>query len=235
MNRNAWLFGASLLLAACGQASAPPSVTQVQRPPVAQSSHATASEQECFVAAAEAFEGLTEKAASAQLTELAQQTASSRTQARSCQPSLSVQQSATLDNVLGRMGQFETTHDRSALALAAVEGYRTFVTAQSRPLAGIPLEVSLLDYAGFRYQAGAHATPPLWSDMRQALDFADGQWRAVSPRVLDDRLKTTYSADLGAMRTALDASNQVQAQSAVSRELDQVDALERYFSQPRRN
>jgi hypothetical protein len=210
MTRNALLLGVSLLLAACGQASAPQSATQTQQPPLVQSSHVTASAQECFVAAAEAFEGLTEQAASAQVAELAQQEASSATQARSCQPSLEPQQSATLDNVLGRMGLFETTHDRSALALAAVEGYRTFVTAQRRPLAGIPLEVSLLDYAG-------------------------QQWSAVSPRVFDDRLRTTFRTDLAAMRAALDASNQAQAQRAASRELDHVDALERHFSQPRHN
>jgi hypothetical protein len=232
MTRNAWFFAMSLLLAACGQASAPQPAPRPPQP-IARPMHVTASVQECFVAAAEAFEGLTENAASERVAALAQQASSTATQARSCQPSLSPQQSATLDNVLGRIGQFETTHDRSALALAAVEGYRTFVMAQSRPLAGIPLQVSLLDYAGFRYQAGSHAAAPLWSDMRQALDFADGQWRAVSPRVSDDRLKTTFDADLAAMRAALDASNQTQAQRAASRELDHVDALERYFSRPR--
>src|SRR5438477_10384103 len=107
MARNAWLLGVSVLLAACGQASAPQSATETQRPPLVQSSHMTASAQECFVAAAEAFEGLTEKAASAQAAAIAQETASAAAQARSCQPSLSPQQSATMDNVLGRIGQFE--------------------------------------------------------------------------------------------------------------------------------
>lgn len=126
------------------------------------------------------------------------------------------------------------THDRSALALAAIEGYRTFVSAQSRPPGSIPIEVALLDYAGLRYQAGANSAPPWWSEMRQALAIADNEWRAISPRVADERLKTRFNADLADMRAALHASNQAQAQRAARRELDRVDRLEDYFSRPPR-
>lgn len=232
MARKIFLLAASLFLSACGQPATSPSSTNATPAPalIAQTHVVTAGEQACFVAAAEAFEGLTENAAAVRATELARQIGGVGDQARSCQPSLGTQPSAAMDNVLGRMGQFETTHDRSALALAAVEGYRTFVTAQDRPPGGIPLEVALLDYAGFRYQAGARGTPPLWGDMREAINFADAQWRAVSPRVADDRLKATFSADLVSMHAALDISNQAQAQRAVTRELDHVDALERHFS-----
>ena len=227
-------LAAVFALAACGQTSAPQpgAAPRSAQRPVAQALHVNASAEDCYVAAAETFEGLTEKAPSAPVAELARETASAAVQARSCQPSLGDARSAPLDNVLGRLGQFETTHDRSALAMAAVEGYRTFVTAQSRPTGSIPLEVALLDYAGFRFQAGAHATPPSWADMRQALDVADRQWRAASPRVSDNRLKTRFSEDLADMRAALSASNQVRAQRAARRELDHVDLLENYFSRP---
>lgn len=220
-------------LTACGPSSAPQ--PPMSRPDLAQhmalpGSHENASANECFVAAAEAFERLTESAASAPATELARQSASAAAQARSCQSLLNQRQSATMDNVLGRIGQFGMTHDRSALASTAVEGYRTFVTAETRPVGGIPIEVSLLDYAGFRYQADARANPPLWGDMRQALDVADQQWRAISPRVSDHQLEVRFSADIAELRGALEASDQRRAQMAVVRELDHVDALESYFS-----
>jgi len=223
----------AMVLAACGQSNAPQA--PASRPDMAQRmalphSHENTSGNECFVAAAEAFEGLIERASAATAADLARQSASTAAQARSCQPLLSPRQSATMDNVLGRIGQFEMTHDRLALASAAVEGYRTFVTAETRPVGGTPIEVSLLDYAGFRYQADARAVAPLWSDMRQALDIADEQWRAVSPRVSDDRLKARFSADLAELRGALEAADQRRGQSAVVRELNDVDALESYFS-----
>ena len=221
----------AMALTACGPSNPPQAPgPELARRTALPGSHDNPSANECLVAAAEAFEGLTESAASAPAAELARQSASAATQARSCQPLLSTRQSATMDNVLGRIGQFEMTHDRFALASAAVEGYRTFVTAETRPVGGIPIEVSLLDYVGFRYQADARANPPLWGDMRQALEVADQQWRAVSPRVSDHQLEARFSADLAELHGALEAGDQRRAQMAVVRELDHVDALESYFS-----
>ena len=234
MTRRIVLLAIALALGACGPSNAPAPARRTGEQTAAAPSHVSGSAQGCFVAAAETFESLTESTAAAPVADLASRTASAATQARSCQSSLSEQQSAILDNVLGRIGQFEMTHDRSALALAAVEGYRIFVNAQSRPPGSIPIEVALLDYAGFRYQAGAHSAPPLWSDMRQALEIANSEWRAVSSRVADEHLKTTFSADLADMRAALRASDQTRAQRAVNRELDHVDRLEAYFSRPAR-
>ena len=230
MTRTLVLLAVAFALIACG----PPNAPAPARRPVTAPVHVNASAQDCFVAAAETFEGLTEGAATAPVADLASRAASAAVQARSCQPSLGARHSATLDNVLGRIGQFEMTHDRSALALAAVEGYRTFVNAQSRPPGSIPIEVALLDYAGFRYQAGAHSAPPLWNDMRQSLDIADAEWGAVRARVADERLKTIFSADLADMHSALRASDQTSALRAVRRELDHVDRLEDYFSRPSR-
>ena len=229
--RLAWTCAAALGLAACGQTNTSPPSSPSSRAAAPAAMHSGASAQGCFVAAAEDFEALTEMAATASIVQLAQKTASAVGQARLCQPSLSGDQSARLDNVLGRLGQFETMRDRSALALASVEGYRIFVSAEIRPPGAIPIEVALLDYAGFRYQAGARSTPPLWSDMRQALDFANEQWRTLSPRISDEHLKTTFSANLAEMQASLGAADVVQARRAVSRELDGVDQLERFFSQ----
>jgi hypothetical protein len=117
------------------------------------------------------------------------------------------------------------------LALAAVEGYRILVSAQTRGVGDTPLEVALLDYAGFRFQAGAHAATPLWVDMRQALTVADEAWRGVGPRVGDAKLNADFGAQLEAMRAALEASDTLAAQRAVATELDQVDLLEAYFAQ----
>ena len=96
----------------------------------------------------------------------------------------------------------------------------------------MPLEVALLDYAGFRYQASVRAQTPLWSEARLALDFAEAQWRAISSRISDNALKSSFVADLAAMRAALEASDASAAQNAVAVELDRVDALEQYFSPP---
>ena len=131
-----------------------------------------------------------------------------------------------------RNRRFEAaTGDRATLAFAAVEGCRPLATAQPRGNADAPLPVALLDYSGFRYRAGLISSPPLWSEMRLALDFADGQWRAIAGDVADAALHSSFAGDLAAMRKALDRSNAAAARSAVAAQLDRVDALETYFAQ----
>jgi hypothetical protein len=214
------------VLAACGQSNSSPT---------SQDSSAVvdaASSQECLAAGAEAFEALTEHAAAAPVASLEVEAIGAVERASACQRNLPEDQAAELAQINARVGEFRVGHDRTALALSAVEGYRILVSAQVRSASDMPLEVALLDYAGFRYQASVRAQTPLWSEARLALDFAEAQWRAISSRISDNALKSSFVADLAAMRAALEASDASAAQNAVAVELDRVDALEQYFSPP---
>ena len=193
-------------------------------------SKAAAARQACLVAGAEAFEVLTEDAATAPLARLLAESTVATAKARECQGALARPQASDLDQIISRIGQFKTNRDRAAMALSAIEGYRVLVIAQARGPRDAPLEVALLDYAGFRYQAGAQSSPPLWDEMKQAVEFADRQWRSLSPRVTDTRLRMSFTGDVEAMRAALHASNSARARRAVSAELEHVDTLERYFA-----
>lgn len=212
-------------LAACGQSNSP-STRLDSSARVAD----VASRRECLVAGAEALEALTEHAAAAPIASLEAETIGAAERASACQQNLPDGPAAELERIIQRIGEFRVDHDRTALALSAVEGYRILVSAQVRSASDIPLEVALLDYAGFRYQASVRADTPLWSEARLALDFADARWRTVSGRISDTSLKYSFVADLAAMRHALDASDAAAAQSAAAIELDSVDTLEQYFS-----
>jgi hypothetical protein len=61
--------------------------------------------------------------------------------------------------------------DRAGLALSSIEAYRVLVGAVADN-AKVPTEVSLLDYAGFRYDADLEANPARWGDMAAAVSFA---------------------------------------------------------------
>lgn len=212
-------------LAACGQSNSPQTGPESGVLAV----DATSS-QECLAASAEAFEALTERAATAPVAGLEVETVGAAERASACQNNVPDGQAAELARIIGRIGEFRVGHDRTALALSAVEGYRILVSAQARSASDIPLEVALLDYAGFRYQASVRAETPLWSEAGLALDFAEAQWRSVAGRVSDNSLKSSFVADLAAMRSALEASDAAAAQNAVAVELDRVDALEQYFT-----
>lgn len=120
---------------------------------------------------------------------------------------------------------------RADLAIASVEAYRLFVSAS--PDSGpIPTQVSLLDYAGFRFSADLNAGPTRWADALAALDYADGQWSQISGRVSDTVVRNRFNSALIAMRTALVGRDLARAKQAGLHELDLVDELETWFSRP---
>ncbi len=184
----------------------------------------------CLLTVAEALETLTEHAARAPIVRLIAEARAATVVARKCEAALGPSQGSELTQVLAHLGQFATDRNRAALALNAVEGFRILVTAQARGPHDVPLEVALLDYAGFRYQAGAQASPALWGESQQAVAIADEQWRRLSPRISDKKLQTSFGASIEAMRVAAQAGTVNRARRAASTELRLVDDLEQFFA-----
>ena len=118
--------------------------------------------------------------------------------------------------------------ERADIALSSIEIYRLIVSAVPGD-APVPVEVSLLDYAGFRYQANLKSSPVRWADMAEAVRFARVQWSKVAPRVTAPNLAAKFEKTLSDMERAAQAQQQETAAAAVVTELDSVDLLEGYF------
>lgn len=202
----------------CGRQDRPPNVT----PPPAVSAPLPATEY---------FEGLTEEAFAATDQRLDALISLARTASDRDRRTLSPATAAELDNLLTRIDRHRAAMSRADLAIASVEAYRLFVSASpgSNP---IPTQVSLLDYAGFRFSADLSAEPTRWNDAATALDYADSQWSEISGRVSDTAVRDRFSTTLTGMRTALVAHDLAVAKQAGLRELDLVDELETWFSRP---
>jgi len=182
-----------------------------------------------LLAAAEPFETLTEQAGTANSAVLSQLVADVRRAANAVSRSLDQGQRATLKSQLDEIAANEKAGDRTGVALAAVEGYRTLV--ESAPdNAPTPRAVSLLDYAGFRFQANLSAKPLRWDDAAAAVDFADQHWATLAPKISDTSLRSEMSRSVADMRKAVEAKNEPLAKSASTTELDLVDKLEAYFT-----
>lgn len=179
--------------------------------------------------ATEYFEGLTEEAFTAPDSRLDALIGLARTASDRDRRTLSPAMAAELDNLLTRIDRHRAAMSRADLAIASVEAYRLFVSASpgSEP---IPTQVSLLDYAGFRFSADLNAGPTRWDDAAIALDYADSQWSQISDRVTDTAVRNRFSSALTGMRTALAARDLAGAKQAGLRELDLVDELETWFS-----
>lgn len=195
--------------------------------PAPHASMATPSEQQCLLAGAEAYEALTEHAFAVSIATLALEARDAEAVARGCERSLNAQQLSELHDVFDRVRRAK---DPAAYALAAVEGYRVLISAQAHGANLVPVDVSLLDYAGFRYQAGASSIPPHWDDMRAAGAIADLHWAAVAPSISDASLKERFATEVAALHAAVQAQDVAAARRAATAELDDVDRLEQYFS-----
>ena len=93
----------------------------------------------------------------------------------------------------------------------------------------VPVEVSLLDYAGFRYDANSKSRPVNWDQMTADAAYARETWTRISPRVTARGLSGAFDSALSGMETAVAQKNAVAAGIAVSNELALVDALEEHF------
>ncbi len=221
------------LLAVSGCDKAPTSssvvTSQPSDPIVATSAPAIRSEADrrTILAAAERFENLTEAAfggaqASAATLALAHQ--ASKT-ARSL---LDPNEAATLDEKLAKLDAAAKSGVAADIALASMEAYRTTITASGGE-GRIPLQVGMLDYAGFRFWASAKAAPPRWDEMAKARFFAEGQLALISPRIHDAAVIKKFDAALDAMDKAIIAKDSAAAVVAATTEMDLVDDLEKLF------
>lgn len=204
-------------------ASASPSIKPLPSVNVVNASHSA------LMAAAEPFEALTEQAATATPAVLDKLIGEARSAGDGVSTSLDQTQKDRLASQLADIAAAQKAGDHTAIALASVEAYRTLV--ESATDTGMSSRaVSLLDYAGFRYQTNLAAKPTRWSDAQAAVDFADIQWAALSPKIADTSLQKEVSTSIAEMRKATQTKDPGLAKSASTTELDLVDKLEAYFA-----
>ncbi len=114
-------------------------------------------------------------------------------------------------------------------ATAAIEGFRMAVEAM--PSGGVhPPQVSLLDYAGFRIQAGLRDKPTRWEDSVASIAYADEKWSEFASKVIDTPLREGFASSLVSQRTAIDGHDLRGAQAAVTTEFDLVEEPETAFA-----
>ncbi|WP_339930130.1 hypothetical protein [uncultured Brevundimonas sp.] len=179
--------------------------------------------------ASEYFETLTETAFSATPAQLDATIAQARAAVARDRRTLSPPVAALLDERLRQIADAREGLNRADLAIASIEAFRLVVSATSTA-GGVPLEVSLLDYAGFRYGADLKAPVVRWDDAAQAADFAAEQWALISARVSDQALRSRFGAAVAAMAASARNRDAAGAALAGATELDLVDELETFFA-----
>lgn len=222
--------GIALALAGCAKPDAANQVAgQQSNQAVAQPQAAPSSPSDRLLAAAEPFEALTETAFADPPSKLDQTIAKGRKAAADIRSLLTPAATAKIDGLLANIDRHRGAGQRADLALSSIEVYRALMDSLP-PGARVPVDVSLLDYAGFRYQADLKSSPARWDDMKQATSYARTRWAQLAPKIADKAVSGPFETALQGMEKAVATRDSKAAQSAVTAELDQVDKLEAYFN-----
>ncbi len=184
-----------------------------------------------LLAAAEPFEVLTETAFDQDLKKVDAAIAKADAAAPTVRPLLTGSAQGVLDKRIAEIKAARAVGNRADLAQSSIEIYRVLVTEGSGA-SSVPSEVSLLDYAGFRYMADLQAAPTRWDDMVVASDFAKQNWAIVKPRIKDAATVTKFQAVIDNMAAAAAIKNADRAKVSGGAELDLVDVLEQSFNEP---
>lgn len=129
---------------------------------------------------------------------------------------------AVMEAALGRQ-------DLGSVALAATDSFRTLEMTLDKTALVVPVEVSMLDYVGFRLQSLAAAPAADWMAMKAVVDEADGTWRTLSPQVEDKGLNDLMTSVQAGLEGSIAAQDLGQLRFAAQMELDAVDLLEHHF------
>lgn len=224
MVRSAAIVAMVLALGACERGQV---VARSGPAPAPAPAHQTpAARSQALLAAAEPFETAATTAFSASQRQLDRTIARADAAAGQVRGAMG-KEAPRLDGHVAALREARDHGDRSGVALAAVEGYRTLVTAAPAPPTFRSL--SLMDYAGFRYVADLKSRPIRWGDMREAAAFAADQWAEIEGRVGDRALRARGQTAIVDMAEAARERDAELAAEASRAQADVVDELERRF------
>ena len=228
------ILASSVAACLCFGLSAPllaaePPASARAAPPSTGPAPANANNDKKLRAAAEPFEKLAETSFEATLPAIDQTIGEAETAAQEVRALLPTDAASHLDAQIAAVKSARQKQDRAGLALSSIEVYRILVSAVADG-AKVPTEVSLLDYAGFRYDADLKASPARWGDMTEAVSFAGENWAKLSPRAKSFQGASAVEKAIADMGKAVAQRDVALATLSAKTELDLVDQLETFFT-----
>jgi len=119
-----------------------------------------------------------------------------------------------------------TNKDHHGVARSAVEVFRLLIDNLHAKDLEVPMEVSLLDYAGFKLQVLAATESPDWRDIRETIGDTAGWWNAINSKVTEKGLRDTFDSVIRGLGDAARLENLPMLRFAAQLDLDLVDLLE---------
>ena len=182
-----------------------------------------------LLAASSPFEDLTEFALANDTRGMRQALKAYGDQAAAVNKVLSEPARREMASLLAAIRRAESKGDNQEVALNSVEAYRVLVESLDPNGLVVPIQVSKLDYVGFKLKVLLAASPPDWPAIQTTIEAAGRHWHELEPRVGDKGLRDAVKAMLAGLHQAASTMNAEMAVFAAQMDLALVDLLEGYF------
>ena len=120
--------------------------------------------------------------------------------------------------------------DRSAMAIQSIEAYRLLQESIDHSGQPVPVEVPMLDYAGFKLKGLLLSTRPDWKQVAKTAQEASAWWTAIAPRITDQTLREGMNHAVDGINEAAARKDPKLLRFAAKLDLILVDGLETFFS-----
>ena len=134
------------------------------------------------------------------------------------------------DELLQSLHKAAAAKDGLAVAQNAVQIFRLLVDNLKADTLKIPIEVSLLDWAGYQLQVLAAAEKPDWEAMSKVAADAEQWWKVIArSKVTEKNLRATVTTATAGLKQATLEKNLPMVNFGAHITLDLVDLLEGHF------
>jgi hypothetical protein len=137
---------------------------------------------------------------------------------------------ARLANLMGDVRAAWQVRNRNLMALQSMEAYRVLQESMDFTGAAVPIEVPLLDYAGFKITTLLKAPKKDWDKIHATAKEANGWWINIAPRITDRALLDAMSRTIADLYAAAKNRDVKLLSASAKKDLALVDDLEKYFN-----
>ena len=175
------------------------------------------------------YEDLTEYALADDAFEVEKSIQPLRDSAVSLRSLISAQAMEILKNNIQKIVEAEKKHDFAAIALYAVNSYRTLIDQLDGEDLSVPREVAVLDFIGFNIHALLKQETMDWKLINDLVQEGNSQWTAIRKNVSETGLRDSMDTAINGLQNASKLKNMEMLRFAAQVDLDLVDLLEGYF------
>lgn len=196
-----------------------------------QAKSATATNPEDSLAAgAEIFENLTENSPELNAAAFDDSMTKYETLRSNISAQLAPDQMKRLVALLANVRKSWQKRDRGSMAIQSIEIYRLLQESIHHANQPVPVEVPLLDYAGFKIKALLISKLPDWEQIRKTTHEATLWWASTKPKVTDSSLRDAMDHTIMGINEAARLKDTKLLAFAAEMDLILVDGLESFFN-----